>query len=246
MPEDGAPEKSPQFLRRVELHFPRGSHQRVPVDDDDFLPLLFRDFFQPLAQFQFFRRKDFRIKTAHFPERNGFDEDERTRHPFLATAREIPQIRDDSGPEHFFVQPHRRTAGQTFAGTDLIRDFAEQARARMRIRIYKDQPVTGRRRCAAIARATDLIERLEHNFRAGGPGDFGSTVGGIIIANDEFKFPAALSESAGSGLNFRQRTREQFFFVESGHDHGDFHAANVTRFLGCGTILIVLFSPDDF
>jgi hypothetical protein len=116
----------------------------------------------------------------------------------------------------------------------------------MRIGVHKNQPVAARRRRAGIARAPDLIERLKNDFCARGFGNFGSAVGGIIIADDKFNIPAALRERRRRRFDLRKRLAEKFFLVESGHDDRDFHAATVTRFSAEDMILIVLFLADVF
>ena len=97
----------------------------------------------------------------------------------------------------FFIHPDRHSAGQAAAGIDLLRNFGKQSGARTRIRVHKNQPVAGGRRRAAIPGAGDLIDRLEHNGGARRARDFGRAIGGIVVAHNYFKIPAALRERIG-------------------------------------------------
>ena len=97
----------------------------------------------------------------------------------------------------FLIHPDRHPAGQTATGTDLLRNFGKQSGVGTRIRIHKNQPVAGGRRRAAIPGAGDLIDRLEHNGCARRARDFGRAVGGIVVAHNQFKVPAALRERIG-------------------------------------------------
>ena len=94
----------------------------------------------------------------------------------------------------------------------------------MRVGVHENQPVAGGRRRAGIAGAANLVERLEHHFCARRAGDLAGAVGGIVVADDEFKFPAASGERRRRRFNFCERGAEEFFLVERGDDDGDFHA----------------------
>ena len=97
----------------------------------------------------------------------------------------------------------------------------------MRIGVHKNKPVAGGNAGAAVAGAADLIDRLENHFRAGSAGDVGGAVGGVLVADDQFKFPAARGEGGGGGFNFRERCTEEFFLIEGGDDDGNSHAVKI-------------------
>ena len=124
-----------------------------------------------------------------------------------------------------FVQPDGRAAGQTSTGNNLLRDIRKKFRAGMRIGIHKNQPVPGRRRRAGIARAGDLVDRLEHDNRARRARDFRRAVGRVVVAHDQFNLPAALRERTRRRFDLRKRFAEQPFFVERRNDDGNFHRA---------------------
>ena len=64
----------------------------------------------------------------------------------------------------------------------------------MGIGIDEDEPITGSGSSAGVAGAGDLVDGFEDDFGTGGAGDFGGFVGGIVVADDELGFPAALAE----------------------------------------------------
>ena len=97
----------------------------------------------------------------------------------------------------------------------------------MRIRIHENQPVAGSRLRAFVARARDLVHRLENHHRAGVPGQFGGAVGGIIVANDEFGFPAALMKGRKSIFDVTEGFAEASFFIERWNDDGDFQSRQI-------------------
>jgi len=70
--EDGAQEKADVFARGVKPEFARGGQEGMPVEDDDAFAVCAREFFQALAEFQFFRRKQFVAEAAEFSERRRF------------------------------------------------------------------------------------------------------------------------------------------------------------------------------
>jgi len=203
----------------VKPHLARGGHQRMPVQDDNSPALPARQFFQPLAQFQFLRHEEFIAEAADFAERRRLDKNKRAGQQLERPAGVIPQLRDAAGHEMLLIQPHRRAAGQIFAGLDLFRHVREQSGAGMRVRVHKNQPVAGGRRRAAVSRAGNLVDRLENHRRARRARDFRRPVGGIVVADNQFKIPAPLRERSRRRFDLRERTAEQPLFVERGNDN---------------------------
>ena len=89
----------------------------MPVQDDNFFARFARELFQPLAQFQFFRRKKFVAETAEFAERRRLDKNKRTGKQFLNRLAQFHSASDDRGEKYVFVQLDSRAARETFAGT---------------------------------------------------------------------------------------------------------------------------------
>lgn len=199
----------------------------MPVEDDHFFTVSCRDFFQSLAQLQFFRRKNFRVETTEFAERRGLNKNEGARQPFLEPAREVPALRDEIGGEVAFVQPHRGTSGDDVAGMDGFGHVGKQFRARMRIGIHKDEPIAACCGCTGITGSPDLVERFEDNLRASAAGNFRSAVSGIVVAHDEFKLPATLLERGRRRLHFGERDIEKLFLVEGRDDDRNFHIGSL-------------------
>ena len=185
--------------------------------------------FEPFAQVQFLRRKQFVAEAADLPEHRRLDKDERTGQQPPPPAGKIPQPRDEAGDQKMLVEPDGRAAGKAAAGKNLRRHVGEKSGAGMRIGVHKHQPVAGGGGGAGVAGAGDLVDRLKNDFGPGRTGDIGGAVGGIVVADDEFDRPAARREDGNGGLDFRQRGAEEFFLVEGGNDDGNFHAPKLSR-----------------
>src|ERR1700744_1622222 len=112
------------------------------MQDDDFLFLFPRVFFQVLGQEQFFSSKQFSVKAAGLAEGFRLNKNERTRQPPFHAAGEIPHAGDYAGNKHFFIQSHSRTASETMSGTDLLGHVCKKLLTGMRVRIDKDKPVS--------------------------------------------------------------------------------------------------------
>jgi len=249
MIEDAAQEEPEHLAAAVELHLAGGSFERVAVKDDDLLATLAGDHFQTLAELEFFGGKDLGIEPAHFAEGGGLDEDEGTGEPFLEAAGEVPELGDEVGDEHLFIERHGGAAGEDFAGGNLVCDIGEEGAGGMRVGIDEDEPVAGGGGGAGIAGAADLVEGFEDDVRAGGAGDLGGAVGGVVVADDELKFPAAVGEGGGGGQDLRKRGAEELFLVEGGDDDGDTHGEKIAANAGIATgasFLVVHFPVDDF
>lgn len=123
------------------------------------------------------------------------------------------------------IEFYGAAAGQVFTGSDLFGDAVEEGRAGMGIGIDKDEPIAGSSGSATVSGAGDLVEGFEDDFCSGGAGDFSGFVSGIVVADDEFGFPAALMESGKGGVDVAQSIAEALFFVEGRDDGGDFQVS---------------------
>jgi len=73
----------------------------------------------------------------------------------------------------------------------------------MRIRIHKNQPGAGGRRRAAVSRAGNLVDRLE-NHRCGRRARiFRRPVGGIVVADNQFKIQPRCVNAPAANLILR-------------------------------------------
>ena len=95
----------------------------------------------------------------------------------------------------------------------------------MRVGIHEQEPVPRGGFGPAISSAGDLVDRFEDDHCAGGTGDIGCFIGGIVVANDEFGFPTAFVKSAQGSVDVAQGVTETAFFVICRDDDGDFQAA---------------------
>jgi len=120
------------------------------------------------------------------------------------------------------IELHGATASQAVTGSDLFGDALEESRGGMGIGVDEDEPITGCSGSAAVSCAGDLVEGFEHDPGAGGSGDFGGFIGRVIVANDEFRFPAPLMKRRKSGVDMAKGFAEVPFFVESRDNGGDF------------------------
>src|ERR1039458_6801252 len=100
----------------------------------------------------------------------------------------------------------------------------------MRVGVHKNQPVAGGGGGAGVPRAGNLVDRLEHDAGPGG------AVGGIVVADEEFKFPAEPGEGTGGGADLGPRRAEELLLVEGGDDDGNLHAANITGAAGFANV----------
>jgi hypothetical protein len=222
--ETGLNQEAKVFAEGVEMDFSRGREQRVSMKDDNALSAFPRDAFEPNAQIDLFACEQFFAKSADFTESRGLAENEGAGHPGKRAADYIPKANHEIGFGIVAVELHRAAAGHAFPGSDLFGNAFEKGPAWVRIGIDKEQPIARGGGGAGVARAGDLIKRFEDDFGTGGAGDFGSLIGGIIVADDQFSFPAALLEGLKGGVDVAQGFAEPSFFVESWDDGGDFQA----------------------
>ncbi len=94
------------------------------------------------------------------------------------------------------VQPQGCAACEESTGNDLFGDIGKEFCAGMRVGIHEDQPVAGRRRRAGISCSCDLIDWLKNDGRSGCARNPRRAIGGIVVAHDQFDFPATLGKSA--------------------------------------------------
>ena len=120
------------------------------------------------------------------------------------------------------VEFNGAAASHAFARGNLFGNIFEESWTGMGIGIDKNEPVAGRDRSAAVSSAGDLVDGFEDDFGSGGAGDFSGFVGGIIVADDEFGFPAAFVEGSESGADVAKGFAKTPFFVEGRDDGGDF------------------------
>jgi hypothetical protein len=86
------------------------------------------------------------------------------------------------------------------------------------------QPVAARRGRAGVARARNLVHRLEHHPGARGARDFGRAIRGVVVADDELGRPAARGEDLHAAAQVLQRCGEELLFVERRDDDRELHS----------------------
>ena len=62
----------------------------MAMQDDNFFALGAREFFETLAQFDFFTREQLDVESSEFPEGSGFAKDKRAGHPVRQPADAVP------------------------------------------------------------------------------------------------------------------------------------------------------------
>src|SRR6185436_2320212 len=103
------------FPGRVKMQFARGSHQGMPVQDDDAFSALARQAFQASEQFNFLARIQLLVEPTHGAKGFRFTKDERTRSPLLQPAQQIPAAGDERSHRIMSVQTNRAASSQTLA-----------------------------------------------------------------------------------------------------------------------------------
>src|SRR6185369_16426321 len=78
------------LARRIQMQFPPGSQQRMPVQNDDFASGFARPFVQPFAQVEFLACEELMAESADLAKRRGLAKDERAGHPPPPSADSIP------------------------------------------------------------------------------------------------------------------------------------------------------------
>jgi len=98
----------------------------------------------------------------------------------------------------------------------------------MRIGVHKNQPVASRRRRPGIARAGNVVDRLEDHGGARRPRGFRRPVAGIVITHNQFTFPADVRDSSGGRLDMGEGFAQKLLLVEGRDDDGNFHQTKLT------------------
>ncbi len=84
----------------------------MPVKNDNFPARFARQFFQPLAQFQFLRGKQFVAEATNLPERRRLTKNERPGKQLEKPAGAVPHPGDDFGGQMIFIQPDSRATAR--------------------------------------------------------------------------------------------------------------------------------------
>src|SRR6185503_1878750 len=158
-------------------------------------------------------------------------EDEGTGGPAGRAAERIPGPDGDAESRRAFGCDGT-AAGQHIAALDDIPQILEQTRRRRGIRVDEQQPFPRGSLRAPVARAGDLVVRLEHHLRPRRPRDLGGAVGGIVVADDELPGPGAI-EAARRAADAAERRGEQALLVERRYDDRELQAR---CFLKCATV----------
>ena len=167
----------------------------MPVQDDDPALRFVRQSFQTLAQLQFLRREPFVTEFSHRPECGRLDEDERAGHEPPPSAGLVPKRCDQARQALIIVHPDRHSTAENPPGFDLFRDFHEQLRAGVGVRINEQEPIPSRRSRSGNAGTGDLIDGLKHHMRPCRARDVSSAVRRIVVADDQFVIPPAPAAS---------------------------------------------------
>src|SRR6266568_815893 len=109
----------------------------MPMQNHDPFARLPSQPFQPSAEIEFLGCKQLVIESAHAPKSCRIAENERARQPFESAAYPVPKPQDASPDGIMSIECHRAPAGQTAPGLNLLRHFAEQSTARVRIGVNK-------------------------------------------------------------------------------------------------------------
>lgn len=211
------------------MNFSGGSAQRIPMQNDDASPLLFCQFVKPFAQIDFFGGKKLVVEPADGAKSIARAKNERARHPTADAAEPVPGKGGAIGHKMALVQAHRATPSQAPAQFHLRRHFGKQLHRRVRVGIDENKPVSRRGCRPGITGAGDLIDRFKNHGCARGARDFGGGVRGIVIANDQFRFPSAPGKAAHGLADFPQGGRQQLFFVECRDYDRNFHRIKLTE-----------------
>jgi len=217
--ENGLEQELEMFARRVQSQFAGGGQNGMAMQDDDAFALGAREFFEAFAELKFFAGEKVHVESAQFPERGGVAKNERTGDPPQPATDQVPQGGDDIPARVSGFETDGAAAGEALAGGDLRGDVVEERGAGVRVGVDEDEPIAGGGAGATIARAADLVDGLEDDPGAGGPGDFRRAVGGVVVAHDEFGGPSAPGEGSHRAPDVAKGFAQEPLFVEGGHDY---------------------------
>ena len=208
------------------MKFACGSLQRMATQNDHFSSPLTRQRFEALAQINFLRHEQVKVKSSHATKRRCFTKNERAWRPPGDSADQIPYLHPQPGGDISCSHLHQTAPGQTLTGLNLRSQLAKKFRRRKRIRVDKHQPIARGRFRAAIARAPNLVHRFKDHHRTRRPRQFSGPVRGIIIANNKFTFPLQPGKRGKRCLDAAKRSDDQLLLIKRRNDDRDFHAAN--------------------
>src|SRR5205085_695380 len=107
------------------------------------------------------------------------------------------------------------------------------------IGIDKDQPITRSGIRAGIARAPNLIDRLEDDVSPGGASQFGGAIRGVVVADDELGLPACFRKGGHRVMKLAQGARDESFLIVSWNYHRNFHSAPPVTCSRCSLIAVL-------
>lgn len=216
-------EKPQMFRLAVKMHLPGGGHETLLRNDRHAQSTRSREFFQPRAELDFFARKKFIAEPAQLPKKLRLAHHERARRPSSHKADQIPSSHQDPRQECARIQPHQAAAAGIASGLDSLRHRREQLRMRKRIRIHKNDPLTRRRGCAAVPRPGDLVHRFENNGRPQALRQFRGSIGGIIVANNQLRFPPFPGENLTGVFHRGERRHDELLLIEGWNNDRNLH-----------------------
>src|ERR671936_2272371 len=123
--------------------------------------LLAREALEAPKEIDLLGRIELLAEAAEGAERRRLAEHEGARGPFQQAARPIPRCYRETHVEARILVAHGGAAREALAAFDRLRRVVEELDARPRIGVDEDEPVAARARGAGIARARDLVHRLE-------------------------------------------------------------------------------------
>jgi hypothetical protein len=221
--QDGFGHEFEMLARGVQSQFARGGEDRVAMDDDDAFAFGAGEFLEAFAEFDFFAGKQVGVEAAEFAERGGFTKDERAGDPAEGAADGVPRGGDGVAGGIPGFEADGAAAGEASAGGNLRRDVVEERGAGVGVGIDEEEPIAGGGLGAAIAGAADLVDGLKDDAGSGGAGDFRGAVGGIVVADDEFRLPSPPGKGAHGGADVAKGFAQELFFVERRNYDGDEH-----------------------
>ena len=195
----------------------------MALQHDDAPALRARELLQPPEEINLLGGVERLAEGTHLAEGGRLAEHERAGSPLHQAADRIPHRERDAHVKALCVVADRGAAGEAVALLDRLRRVIEELRRRPRIGVDEEDPVAARLRRAGVARAGDLVHRLEHHGRAGLARDGRGAVGGIVVADDELGVPAPARERRGCRADGGERLRDELLLVECRDDDRELH-----------------------
>jgi len=185
--------------------------------------------FEFLAQFQFLPGEQFLTEASHLPERRRVAKNKRPCQQLEGATQHIPKAHDPIGFWVIFVQPNGASSCQAASSGNRLGHRPEQPGTWPRVCIHKNKPVAAGGCRAAIPRSPDLVDGFEDHPGTRPLGHLSRAIGRIVVAYNQFCFPASGAKRTQPGPDRRQRIAQQPFFVERWHDNGNQHALIVRQ-----------------